>query len=319
MVQFKQHSSEPPCGCRRARQYWKLDTTLSAAQARRYLDLKGVVYKKTSSRSRLDVLHTRVQRGLPVYDKDTLHGLHAHYLQRCSRSPVLVPHSTLMKRFHEPAVSSSAASRAARRSNLISYLERYDEEAGFGRLMDLPPELRIQIFEHYFKDVMADVGENYAGFLTQPPITRVSKIMRQESLHVFLKCCTMSILFVQDVRGPNPMDSRFITGASTTDFLKKAPIECLQAVRKPRLRGWLDVSSSSLRWQVKLDTPAVQVEWPDAHRQMQAMSNSKDRIAAFESRLREMVAARRDQNGRFVLQSGDEVALPAMLDDYLRE
>ena len=76
MVEFKRASPEPPRGCRTARQYWKLDTALSAADARRYLDHKGVAYKKTSSRSRLDVLTARVQRGLPLYDKDTLQGLH---------------------------------------------------------------------------------------------------------------------------------------------------------------------------------------------------------------------------------------------------
>ena len=312
MVQFKRASPEPPRGCRTARQYWKLDTALSAADARRYLDHKGVAYKKTSSRSRLDVLTARVQRGLPLYDKDTLQGLHSHYLRRCSHTPMLVPHLTPVNRAHGPTVSSSAGSRAAMRSNLISYLEKSDEEAGFDRLMDLPPELRIQIFEHYFEDVMVDLDERYAGFLTQPPITRVSRVLRQESLDVFLKCCTMSIVIIQE---PSFITPRFVAGASTTKFLKKAPIECLRAIRKLRLRGWLDFDHYDLAWEVSLDKPAIQVEWFGAHRRL-AMSNDKDRMAAFESRLREMIAARKDQSGRFVLQQGDEVALPAMLDNY---
>ena len=159
---------------------------------------------------------------------------------------------------------------------------------------------------------MVDLDERYAGFLTQPPITRVSRVLRQESLDVFLKCCTMSIVIIQE---PSFITPRFVAGASTTKFLKKAPIECLRAIRKLRLRGWLDFDHYDLPWEVSLDKPAIQVEWFGAHRRL-AMSNDKDRMAAFESRLREMIAARKDRSGRFVLQQGDEVALPAMLDNY---
>ncbi|KAK3702015.1 hypothetical protein LTR37_015129 [Vermiconidia calcicola] len=51
------------------------------------------------------------------------------------------------------------------------------------RLLDLPPELRVRIYELYFESL----GAVYSS--SQPPITRVCRALRVESLPLFYQTC----------------------------------------------------------------------------------------------------------------------------------
>ena len=73
------------------------------------------------------------------------------------------------------------------KSQLIQTLEEPDEHKVFRRLMDLPPELRLLIYTLYFKS-LPDLEEP-----TQPPISRVCRLVRQESLPLFFSTCTFII------------------------------------------------------------------------------------------------------------------------------
>lgn len=69
--------------------------------------------------------------------------------------------------------------RKAKKAQLVHALQAADEKKDFPRFMELPPELRVQIYTDYFSSL---------GSLDQPvhpPISKVSRLLRQESLPLF--------------------------------------------------------------------------------------------------------------------------------------
>jgi hypothetical protein len=109
--------------------YWKLDHGPRTKQdLLSILEPKGRAYKSTSV-AHLRVLYSHYQRGLLSYE-----GLRASELETFISQRALPPR--IDKR---PTVS-----------NLKRLLELADDDATFDRFLDLPPELRQQIYDHYF-------------------------------------------------------------------------------------------------------------------------------------------------------------------------
>lgn len=79
--------------------------------------------------------------------------------------------------------------RTPTKTTLVRLLERADDNAQFSRMLDLPPELRVRIYEHYFANLNCcfEFGQE-SGCVplrhTQPPITLASRLLRRESLDV---------------------------------------------------------------------------------------------------------------------------------------
>jgi hypothetical protein len=81
------------------------------------------------------------------------------------------------------------ASRMPPREDLIKLLEEEDTRATFKRFAELPPELREHIYKLHFA--------TYPVLETpvEPPITKASRLVRQEALPVFYQICRFHIEF----------------------------------------------------------------------------------------------------------------------------
>ena len=66
----------------------------------------------------------------------------------------------------------------------MNTLEQADEGTTFHHFLDLPAELRSHVYAHYFSSLPRLEQP------VQPPISRVSRLVRQESLPIFYSTCT---------------------------------------------------------------------------------------------------------------------------------
>ncbi|KAK3722719.1 hypothetical protein LTR37_002290 [Vermiconidia calcicola] len=177
---------------------------LTVGEAQRRLEKLGFYHPQSGQKGRLHELLHRAERGLPSYDQPTAGSLRTI-----------------------AGASDKGYLKTAKKRELIHFLEEQDEKVGveFERFMDLPPELRVQVYELYFKSL----GPIYAA--SQPPITKVSRIVREESLPTFYEMSHF-VIRVQDplrsnrpVRpGPkdffrfDPLTKRFFTSLNDTNL-----------------------------------------------------------------------------------------------------
>lgn len=152
--------------------YWKIDSgqNKDTKELRSYLQSKQFECRRRRGLPRLRELYVNCQRGFVSYE-----GIKTAEL----------------KRFITNRVVPTSTDRKNTRYTLIRQLERADDEATFDRLLDLPPEIRCQIYEHYFHSLYAlhfGCGRRPMG--SQPPITRISKQTRNEALPLYYsRCC----------------------------------------------------------------------------------------------------------------------------------
>lgn len=112
-----------------------------------------------SKKERVIRLRHRADRGLPSYDRTNNKELRNIASRRWPNSSTLNETS---------------------RRELIEMMEQADEEGQkFGRFLELPPELRVRIYELHFESFGTVYGPS------DPPITKVSRVVRQESLALF--------------------------------------------------------------------------------------------------------------------------------------
>ena len=93
----------------------------------------------------------------------------------------------------------------------MEILEEADENMGFERLLDLPPELRVLIYGFYF-DSLPKLREP-----VQPPLSQVSRLLRQESLPVFYSTCTFKL---SDLFNPIPANKGNFFDALNEGYLR---------------------------------------------------------------------------------------------------
>lgn len=104
------------------------------------------------------------------------------------------------------------------RSSLKAQLEQADEDATFDRFLDLPPEIRCQIYEHYFGSLNSP-AHRYSPIGPQPPITRTSRQTREEALPLFYSRCCFSLEVQYDGR-LNVGSDKFVRNTPTHHFAR---------------------------------------------------------------------------------------------------
>ncbi|KAF7193769.1 hypothetical protein HII31_04838 [Pseudocercospora fuligena] len=155
-------------------QFVREDTVLSSKQrSKEYRKLTKYVYPvyvthrgRNISLTQLYPLHewkqrykdlqVRLDRGLLAYEAYSLSELRRFAHEKCRR----------ITTFPDDKLS------------LIQLLEEADEDMKFP-LMDLPPELRCKIYEFSVASL------NIPSKPTQPPITKICRIVRREALPIF--------------------------------------------------------------------------------------------------------------------------------------
>ncbi|PPJ51341.1 hypothetical protein CBER1_08616 [Cercospora berteroae] len=82
-------------------------------------------------------------------------------------------------------------SRRSLVNKLVTALETADANPSFDHFLDLPPELRVLIYGFYMSSFDSTLQSP-----TQPPLTKVSRLIRQESLPIFYNTCTFGLALV---------------------------------------------------------------------------------------------------------------------------
>lgn len=229
MVQYKDDRDyQWPNG----KHYWKLDKgdPYTRAQLRARL---GHHQLSAANKSRLREIYYRAQRGLVLYegcDKDELKTF-------CDRRGLQLNNPTPKKR------------------ELIQLLEGADDGPSFSRLGDLPPELRVYIYQLYFQSFEPLNGPG------QPPITQVSRLVRQEALPLFYKTCIFRVK-IEDILNTRDSDRKSIfekmLARTTEEFLIQTPIDYLHMIREFAVEGHVNIGRRRLfgRWFVDLSAKA---------------------------------------------------------------
>jgi hypothetical protein len=149
-------------------EYWKIDNydRCTKAELGQILQERGGYFLRSWTKSTLVKAVTRSTRGLLRYEGYQISELRSF----CRQRKLAVPNLW-----------------RARKMQLVEALEQADEVMKFQKLFDLPPELRVLIYTTYF-DSLPKLEEPI-----QPPVCKVSRIIRQESLPIFFKTCTFTL------------------------------------------------------------------------------------------------------------------------------
>ena len=162
--------------------------------------LKQHEYKIPSSgnKARLIEVMSRCQRGLMSYD-----GCQPKELSTFCTNRGIEIRSKLMPK----------------KRQLIATLEAADDQRGFHRFMDLPPELRVQIYTSYFSS-LGTVEQP-----THPPITRVAHLVRKESLPLFYAVTRFTVGWVRHI------PSRHHVAKKKGEFFQNTSAEDISLIR----------------------------------------------------------------------------------------
>lgn len=128
--------------------YWKLIAPNSTAKAKKFLRQKGCRYPKKATQAVLLDLHSRAQRGLPRYHRFRLNELQLFCITRGLKTTTDNPGT---------------------KAQLIQLLQHADDTSTFPHFLDIPPELRVQIYTFHLQDLDPE-----DALPTQPPVTKVS-------------------------------------------------------------------------------------------------------------------------------------------------
>lgn len=196
--------------------YWKLESNRHHGTAALRARLRHLNYKFQSSanKDRLIQLLSRHGRGLLSYDAYRVDELRTF----CQERGLL-----------------SASSSRPQKVQMILRLETADEMATFERFMNLPPELRVLTYTIYFKSLPA------LSQPVQPPISKVSTLIRKESLPTFFKTCN----FVFDVTCTTARP--FQLHSSPPSFFSRTDDERLKQIR--HLTIDISIIGEEIRWQ----------------------------------------------------------------------
>ncbi|KAK4621804.1 hypothetical protein CLAFUW4_07358 [Fulvia fulva] len=105
-------------------------------------------------------------------------------------------------------------SEKASRTDLIHTLHAADESQPLDESMDLPPEVRVIIYKFYLGSL-----NTQRQMPAQPPLLKVSRLVRQESFPLFYDLCDFAILFGEwGYNYSMPQDHSFFKAASVPTF-----------------------------------------------------------------------------------------------------
>lgn len=284
-------SARPAASAERPDNYWMLIAPKSGVEAKRHLDSKGISYKKSSTLTRIVHLYYRVQRGLLVFDKYSLTELERICVRR-----------------HHKLPDSLSKGKVAARKEIALHLETHDINNTFDKFLDLPAELRVMIYKCHLQDLEAN-AENPNHLWAQPPITKVSKLIRSETLDLFHNTCDFTLKFQQDW---NTMYSQTSMNSSSEwcrmdrRFLMMGKI---YPIRHLRVFGQMWVTPSQLsNWLIVIDAktktfhldPVESMDYPFVW----ADVGFEAVRSAMEKRVKKLIDECRDERGRLLLTSG---------------
>ena len=212
--------------------YWKLTSRqdISVRGYKERLNAAKYYYAKSATRLRLADMLARCERGLLSYDKFDKAELRTFCVQR----------------------GLEAGRSLEKKNDVLDLLESEDEENTFDRFLDLPPEIRNQICSLYFS-TFEPLRRPYP-----PPVTYVSRQLRQETLLLFFQTCTFDIGIVSRRGFPwvAPLVPQSISVKDVTaQFFKVAPTTWLGSIRRVQLMGVVRAGGecTSVKWNISLD------------------------------------------------------------------
>lgn len=170
-------------GCpKSAEHWWKLkERKLGRTRSRRsctewkILREKNFAFKRDANSEELARLCRRAERGMMSYYGRPVAELRQFCKQRGLRG-----------------------TQDKKKGELVVLLEDADEEAQFPRFLELPPEIRVLVYEFSF-DLCASPPYHDFNFreraaeLHPPPVTMVSRLLRKESLPIFYSSAVLKI------------------------------------------------------------------------------------------------------------------------------
>lgn len=176
-------------------------------------------------------------------------------------------------------------SQGVRRAELIKLLQDKETFHGF---LDLPPEMRNEIYQHYF-----DSNPHcYDGFRVPPPITQASRQLRKESLSEFWK---QSFRFSINTIQYNRWGAYRMPGLGGDNVFADVPDDCVKFVRKLLV----DVDDEEELLELDLATKGTLGKLT---RLVGKESKIDERLLEFL----ETVSQRTEAEGGSLLQKGDE-------------
>ncbi|KAK5715716.1 hypothetical protein LTR17_016704 [Elasticomyces elasticus] len=186
MVQYRTNQRAYSPRSEEARDWWKLDDRqdLTRNEAQSILQNRGFAHIKSSTKPRFVALLLRSDRGLRSYEK-------------CNKAELL---ELCQAQGHSPSDIRNVS-----KADLVALLENH--EPGFPRFMELPPELRLHVYEQHLASFES------VGLCVPPPITAVCQTVRTEALPLFFD--THRFLFDEgslwgvSAAGPDLPDSAF--------------------------------------------------------------------------------------------------------------
>ncbi|KAF7191930.1 hypothetical protein HII31_06740 [Pseudocercospora fuligena] len=205
------------------RNYWYLTLFDDKGSIQRRLQSAGVSYLKGLNLAGLQAVYTRYLRDLLDYNK-------------CSNDELL-KFCTDRGLLPVPDVEGKKTKHKAKKV-MIRHLEAADDTKTFDRLMSLPAELRVLIYEWYFRDLDLSPeaqGRDAFGIPTvksQPPLTKTCRVIREESLPIFYQESTFHIRLWTS-KGLGAMFNDIYMNR----LLETAPKAVLDQVVKVRIRG----------------------------------------------------------------------------------
>ena len=218
MVQFKRERYDPrPSGLDGANEYWKLgeprNLELNARRLRERLKPSAYYFHSSAAKPRLLQLYSRRERGLLSYEAYKIAELRVFCRQR-----------------------NVQLARNMKKVEIVSVLEREDENATFDRFLDLPAELRNHVYSLHFGTLEIKSPS------IPPPITSVSRQLRQESLALFFSTCTPTFVFptrrhLRGYWGARLTKLQIQPGYLTSKFFLRAPQTYVGNIRKFHLRS----------------------------------------------------------------------------------
>lgn len=154
-------SSKDEWACSRQREkgnYWKLRCTKHTTITQARKAMPPLYCPRDAKRDRVMNLLYRAERGLLSYGYYTKANLQVFVEDRRLQDTI-------------PATAT--------KSEMIAGLEKADDDATFSRFVELPPELRVRIYEYHFHTFGS------VDTPAQPPVTLVSRLLREEALPLF--------------------------------------------------------------------------------------------------------------------------------------
>jgi len=180
-----------------ANTYWRLitDTQAWSLESRRGFTVEEKWKRMDAASERLEQLK------YPVPANATL-GLLLGLLRRALRGNVPYASCSLdeLQIFMQQRSMKVPSGKLLTHARLIRALEKADDVQTFEKMLDLPPELRVLIFEIYFEDLREELAtqQEIPFRHAQPPITMVSRLFRQESLGLFYDVSNFVLRYSHD-------------------------------------------------------------------------------------------------------------------------